>query len=64
MTEFKPTHEINTKDGRTIPVQLVDGALYTRAEWDASDAADWSLDADGGLVFQGQPVDGSSFRRL
>lgn len=58
-SKFRPTHEITLTDSRdgerkTIPVRLVDGAGYTREEWDADDKADWEWSADRGWTFQGQ----------
>lgn len=58
--DFAPTHVIEGK-GEVIPVQLVDGVLYTRAEWESQTAADWEV-VDGVLLFQGQVRDGYGWR--
>jgi hypothetical protein len=57
--KFRPTHEItltDTRDGTrsTTDVQLVDGAGYTREEWDTEASADWEWSAETGWTFQGQ----------
>ncbi len=57
-TRFKPTHEILLTDpdgARTaIAVRLVDGAAYTRKEWEADAPADWARDAEGVWTFKGR----------
>lgn len=53
---FRATHRITAGTGRsrrTISVMLLDGAGYTRAEWDADDAADWEV-VHGEWRFQGR----------
>lgn len=57
--EFEPTHVITLADGERIEVQLVDGAAYTHAEWNATDAADYERQENGDWTFQGQPFDGT-----
>jgi hypothetical protein len=63
--EFTPTHVITVfnTDGdkieKRIPVASVDAdeggrSLYTQAEWESESGADWTMDAETGLVFQGQ----------
>lgn len=52
-TEFQATHVIQTATRRWY-VRNVDGVLYTRAEWDSADNADWTLDEDGEPLFQGE----------
>ncbi|HEY8943206.1 MAG TPA: hypothetical protein VIM73_03040 [Polyangiaceae bacterium] len=57
--EFNPTHEITVTslDGSKTEsklVQLVDGAAYTREEWDACDSADWEYAEETGWTFQGR----------
>lgn len=61
--EFEPTgtiHIVNSLTGETraIPVMEDDGALYTQAEWESCTQADWELDEDGELTFQGDYVGG------
>lgn len=58
VSDFEPTHEITLTDRRdhtrrTFPVQLVDGAAYTREEWDADTAASWEYDGNQ-WTFQGE----------
>jgi hypothetical protein len=56
---FRPTHTIvlESQDGyrEEIPVRLVDGAAYTREEWDAEVPADWTYDEERGWLFLGEP---------
>ena len=58
--DFKPTHIIkltyadNVEEPVWIPVKLVDGAAYTREEWDADASADWERTDDGEWLFQGR----------
>jgi hypothetical protein len=56
---FRPTHTIvlESQDGHReeIPVKLVDGAAYTREEWDAEVPADWTYDEERGWLFLGDP---------
>ena len=67
MTNFLPTHEITLTDRtdgerHTIEVCLVDGAAYTREEWEAGVKADWTCDNPKGSYygvdwnFQGHPA--------
>jgi hypothetical protein len=50
--------------GRSIAVALDDGSLYTRSEWENYEGADWTLDAECGLLFQGTVRDGYSYRSI
>jgi hypothetical protein len=52
---FEPTHRISI-GARRIPVQVVDGACYTRAEWESGTSADWEIDLIGKLTCQGRQV--------
>lgn len=59
MTPFTTTHIITVTDHtgtQRIPVMECEGALFTREEWDAAVSADWSLDDDRGVLFQGSSV--------
>lgn len=53
-----PTHRIDIEGDDDLPifVQEIDGALYTAAEAESYDPADWELDASGALSFQGRPA--------
>lgn len=59
INSFAPTHVITLDNGEHIQVQLVDGAAYTRAEWDATDQADYERQDDGSWTFQGSPFAGT-----
>lgn len=52
--KFYPTHRITLRSGEVEEVMLVDGAAYTRDEWDACDAACYERDEDGRWMFQGE----------
>ena len=56
--EFTPTHIItltdNSREPVEIPVKLVDGAAYTREEWDADGNADWERTDEGEWLFLGR----------
>lgn len=58
MTPFKPTHEITFTPDYGTPqvyrVMLVDGAAYSREEWDASASAAWERDDSGRWTCQGK----------
>ncbi len=55
---FQPTGKIIINE-RIIEVMIGEyGELYTRAEWDAVVPADWELDQDGELTFQGYYIGG------
>lgn len=56
---FMPTHVITRENGDQIEVQLVDGAAYTRTEWDATDQADYERQDNGAWTFQGEPFAGT-----
>lgn len=64
MNDWKPTHRIQTNTGRTIAVQLVDGALYDRSEWDSSSAADFELDASGTLLHLGGTIPWATISKI
>lgn len=53
---WRATHVITLSDDsgpvEVILVQLVDGAAYTREEWEASATADWTRDDDGSWRWQ------------
>ena len=55
---FAPTHVITLDDGERVEVQLVDGAGYTREEWDSATAADYERQDNGDWTRQGQPFAG------
>ena len=68
---FFATHEIIMPSGARFPVRWEDNgpesfgaALYTRAEWNTSAAADWEYHPDDGLTCQGKIVDGVRFERI
>lgn len=52
MMPFQATHEI-TDGVNSYDVMEHNKGLYTRAEWDACEAPDWSYDAEGRCTFQG-----------
>ena len=54
-TAFCPTHRITLRSGEVEEVMLVDGAAYTREEWDSETQADYERDEAGAWTFQGQP---------
>jgi len=63
MNAWKATHQITfvTASGTASTrstVMLLDGAGYTRSEWDAGARADWERDADGRWLFHGQATPG------
>jgi hypothetical protein len=60
---FQPTHVITLDSGEQIEVELVDGAAYTRAEWESTTAADYECSDGGEWTFQGDPFAGT-VRRL
>lgn len=49
--EFKPTHRV-VMNGIQDELMDVEGALYTKEEWDSGTKADWEL-VEGNLFFQG-----------
>lgn len=59
ISDFTPTHVITMQNGERIEVRLVDGAAYTRAEWDANEPADYERQDNGDWTFQGQPFAGT-----
>ena len=52
---WRPTHFVLCPEGGWEPVFLSEQSAYTLAEWEATDAADLTLDDDGRWLFQGQP---------
>lgn len=60
MYEFQATNIIVFDDVET-DVMNVEGALYTKEEWENGDKADWEL-VDGALLFQGAVPICKSFR--
>jgi len=60
--EFTPTHRImlTSSDGVTETIEVMcvrtNGgyACYTETEWETATAADWEIDENGYLWFQGQ----------
>lgn len=58
MNAFTPTHLITVTDENghveKISVMLIDGAAYTRREFEASAYADWECSEDGEWTFQGR----------
>ena len=54
---FEATGQI-VAEGRTIEVMKLDGALYTREEWDSDGPlkCDWELD-EGEVLFQGNSIE-------
>lgn len=56
---FTTTHIITRRDSEPVPVMLIDGAAYTRAEWDSCTAADFERDESGDWLFQGAPFIGT-----
>jgi len=57
--QFQPSHRITLVSGEVEEVMLVDGAAYTRAEWESESAADYERDDSGPWPiwkFQGEPI--------
>ena len=58
MSDFVPTHRItHTRPDGTRDVYEVaefNGCLYTQGEWDHAENADWTIDEDRRVWFQGQ----------
>ena len=58
--KFKATHVLTItrfnglKSTEFIPVMRDGGSLYTEEEWDAIDAADWTLEENDEILFQGR----------
>ena len=61
---FIATHEITFTPAngaaRTFAVALVDGAAYTREEWENETSADWECTDDGEWLCQGQVTPGGA----
>lgn len=56
-SDFRPTHRIDTPQGRYVVMRTDEGACYTRLEWGAQVRADFHADGSG-WTFQGQPFTG------
>ena len=54
-TKFQPSHRITLRSGEVEEVMLVDGAAYTREEWESETVADYERDENGAWTFQGEP---------
>lgn len=54
-TKFQPSHRITLRSGEVEEVMLVDGAAYTREEWESETVADYERDENGDWTFQGEP---------
>ena len=68
MNPFKPTHIIEA-EGKRVPVMAEaseEGGyiLYTQLEWEDDYPADWELNDEGALLFQGYQIDGSSIEKI
>ena len=63
MEKFVPTHEIViTHDNGSISTELVhllDGAAYTRQEWEGQTSPDWEVNEEGEWLFQGRATPGN-----
>lgn len=57
--KFKPTHLIRLDNGEAIPVELIDGAAYTKLEAETITPADYECDEAGNWTYQGQPFNGT-----
>lgn len=60
--DFVPTHRISYRDGKgtmVYEVMLVDGAGYTKIEWDAEATADFEMNEDGEWTLAGHAFNGS-----
>jgi hypothetical protein len=55
MPEFAPSHRITLRSGEVEEVMLIDGAAYTREEWESETMADYERDESGAWTFQGEP---------
>jgi len=72
MQKWKATHEITHTNHRGVVtktrVMLCDGSMYTKAEWDSCEGADWTYSKEEGLLFQGRTTPGANdevvFRKL
>lgn len=64
MVKFVPTHKIITADQATLVRHVLTGeddnsaALYTKEEWDSCTNADWEIQENGRLTFQGKKPSG------
>lgn len=57
--EFFPSHRITLRSGEVEEVMLIDGAAYTRDEWESETVADYECDEAGAWTFQGEPFAGA-----
>lgn len=58
---FRPSHRITLNSGEIEEVMLVDGAAYTKEEWESETVADYERNCDGPWpvwTFQGEPFVG------
>lgn len=62
--DWRPTHVITTPIYRSYVMLADNGALYTATEWALACNADYELDDDGTLLFQGQPALDATIRPL
>ena len=53
--KFQPSHRLTLRSGEVEEVKLVDGAAYTREEWESETVADYERDESGAWTFQGEP---------
>lgn len=63
MEPFRATHRISDHY-RRIPVHVVDGACYTRKEWDTCTAADWEVSPVSRLTFMGVHIPHAKIRPI
>ena len=55
---WQHTHDV-IHNGERHHVYLLNGAAYTREEWESDAGSDWTFDGDG-LLFQGRVPAGES----
>lgn len=64
LSDVQPTHRIvwRPQGGaeHITVVRLVDGSAYTHGEWEAESASDWTVNARGEWLFQGQATPGGA----
>ena len=56
---FQASHRITLSSGEVEEVMLIDGAAYTREEWQSETAADYEREESGAWTFQGEPFNGT-----
>lgn len=60
--EWRPTHSIDLDSGERVEVMLLDGAAYTRSEWDTETPADYECDpVTGAWTFLGRAFPGTIY---